>query len=144
MAPASLTPPPPAPSIPRGNAGSPAGPPREQEEGGRAGAAARGSAAPPEESPAADGGGAAGKGRRPALHGPSGGAGARARGGGRRTAPAPLYLKTQSSLASLAGEVRPCFLLKSFWNRVGGILGSRRCPPPPSAGLRAAPSPRRG
>lgn len=40
--------------------------------------------------------------------------------------PRPAYLKTQSSRASLAGEINPCFLLKSFWNRVGGILGRRR------------------
>lgn len=43
--------------------------------------------------------------------------------------PRPAYLKTQSSRASLAGEINPCFLLKSFWNRVGGILGRRRWAP---------------
>lgn len=75
--------------------------------------------------------------------------------------PRPSHLKTQSSLASLAGETSPCFLLKSFWNRVGGILGplppGRRRrrhrhrpllllpPTPPNAAaaaeLRRAPSP---
>lgn len=62
---------------------------------------------------------------------------------GEECGPIRGYLKTQSSRESLAGEIRPCFLLKSFWKRVGGILGRCLCPRRRGAGLRAAPSLRR-
>lgn len=88
---------------------------------------------------AAEGEGAAAEGEGAAARSPPGqgrrrraaGNSAQKFGAGEGGRPHPGYLKTQSSRASLAGEISPCFLLKSFWNRVGGILGRRRWPPPP-------------
>lgn len=131
-------------ALPGGSRSAPAGGARP----GRPRGSRRGRIPRAGESGARRRGAAAGAGKGPPAPRPPGGRGSEelgaevwGRGGAR---PRPGYLKTQSSRASLAGEISPCFLLKSFWKRVGGILGRCRCPRRRGAGLRAAPSLRRG